>query len=291
MRAHWDIIPGFGTNKAVVKKWEWDRIALKIEIGNKRNATTAFKAIHEALRGLLATGQMRATGKYARTLTVFDPGGRTNHTPVSAMALLEQAMPPDDKKWTDETVCVLGGALIICAEEYKGEIEGRAVSAELAPRRMERNTDADLSRLSFKIGQLLLGKVKSPADILDFLKTVATMMSPWDRHGAITYRGDTYYAPTTMHGASATMMKVMKMCEALELDKTQTTYAGYAVALHWIDKYLTDKTWFGGGTFVPDRHSLIEALQGMSAYLEKEGPNRAAVKLAEMYVAAAAKRP
>lgn len=85
-----------------------------------------------------------------------------------------------------------------------------------------------------------------------------------------------------MFGASATIMKVLKFCETIGLNQEERMFVGYSVALHWLDKYLNDDSWIRGGVLTPDRHSLLEALQGMYAYIDGD-PTGAAKALVQMY--------
>ncbi len=78
------------------------------------------------------------------------------------------------------------------------------------------------------------------------------------------------------------LREMSKLGEAIGLSDEDKMFVGYSVALHWIDKYLNDDSWIRGGVLTPDRHSLLEALQGMYAYIQND-PTAAADALVKMY--------
>lgn len=284
MRSQWDVIPWRGTSKHVIRKWTWDKIALDTTF--KKAIETSSNALSNSSRALLAfakkTGERTTTSQYSGTLAVIDPSHNRSHTPRTALGLLREVCP-NGNEWTNQAICVLGGTFIICAEAYKREVKQLFRDKSSLEPRMKYGTVAETSRITWKMGQLFLSP--GPASIGNFLKAVMARINPWDKHAVVSYRDQDYYAPTTMFGASATMMKVLNLCVALELSKEEQMIVGYSVALHWIDKYLNDDSWLRGGTFTPDRHSLIEALQGMYAHIESD-PNKAAAALVKMYMKA-----
>lgn len=281
MRGQWDAVPWLGTSKHVIRKWTWDKIALEATI--QEDMVKSSKALTKASGALSEwIGEKvfkPSLNPYSGTLAVVDEEHRTSHTPKTALALLKK-VSSDYESWTNQAICTLGGTFIICAEAYKKDVKTALQEKNLKEPRMESGTAAETSRLTWKLGQVVLRT--GTVSIASFLKSVSARLNPKDQHALIQYKDGEYYAPTTMFGASATIMKVMNLCEALNLDNDEKMVVGYSVALHWIDKYLNDNSWFLGGTFTPDRHSLIEALQGMYAHIEKD-PLRAAEVLVEMY--------
>ncbi|ATB37168.1 hypothetical protein CYFUS_002589 [Cystobacter fuscus] len=281
MRSQWDVIPWPGTSKHVIRKWTWDRIALDTTIQNAMSE--ASKALTHASGELSKWIGEKAAGSsinpYSGTLAVIDQEHQKSHNPKTALALLHR-VSSGYESWTNQAICTLGGTFIICAEAYKGEVKTAFQGKKKQEPRMKSGTVAETSRLTWKMGQLFLNP--GTASIANFLNAVFARINPWDKHAIVTYKEKEYYAPTTMFGASATIMKVMNLCEALGLSDEQKVFVGYSVAMHWIDKYLNDNSWFLGGMFTPDRHSLIEALQGMYAHIEND-PRKAAAVLVEMY--------
>lgn len=281
MRGQWDAVPWLGTSKHVVRKWTWDKIALEATIQEDmdKSANALTKASGALSRWIDEKPFKSSMNPYSGTLAVVDEEHRTSHTPKTALALLNKAYSKAES-WTNQAICTLGGTFIICAEAYKKDVKSVLQEKNLQEPRMESGTAAETSRLTWKLGQIVLNT--GTVSIGSFMKSVSARLNPWDQHAIIKYKEGEYYAPTTMFGASATIMKVLNLCDALGLDNDEKMVVGYSVALHWIDKYLNDNSWFLGGKFTPDRHSLIEALQGMYAHIEKD-PRRAAEALVEMY--------
>lgn len=281
MRGQWDAVPWLGTSKHVIRKWTWDRIALEttLQADMVKSADALTKASGALSKWIDEKAFKSSMNPYSGTLAVVDQEHRTSHTPRTALALLNKVYSKS-QSWDNRAICTLGGTFIICAEAYKHDVKGALQQKKLKEPRMESGTAAETSRLTWKLGQIVLNT--GTVSISSFLKSVAARINPWDQHAIIKYKDGKYYAPTTMFGASATIMKVLNLCEALDLSPDEKMIVGYSVALHWIDKYLNDSGWFLGGTFTPDRHSLIEALQGMYAHIEKD-PRRAADALVAMY--------
>jgi hypothetical protein len=280
MRSQWDVIPWPKTSKHVIRKWTWDRIALDATLKKSvektsASLTKAYESLDEHIKKHPATG----FHPYSGTLAVLD-SSRMRHTPTQALALVTTSLGKD-KVWSNQAICMLGGTFVICAESYKKEVKNHFEQTKMQEPRMMSGTDAELSRFTWKIGQFAT-TLKFPTGFADFLRSALQRISPWDRHAVVEYQKKDYYAPTTMFGASATIMKVLKLCEAIGLNDEERMFVGYSVALHWIDKYLNDDSWSRGGMFTPDRHSLIEALQGMYAYIDGN-PKEAAKALVKMY--------
>lgn len=292
MGAQGDLLPvPLWSDMFVVKKWRWDQLVVDtaVHAGGKK-ASDALSTAHQKLVEWTGKAKPSGTGgPYKGTLAVIDPDHRWDHTPTTALSLLEkckgeqivwkglEAEEEFTTPWTNKAICTLGGTFVICAEAYKG-----AVKLQVVERRMEAST-IENSRLTWKAGQLWLAPLKRKGSaIFSFVNAVFQRILPWDKHAIIQYKGSDYYAPTTMFGASATMMKVMSICEAIGLSDEDKVFVGYAVVMHWIDKYLNDNSWFDGGVFTPDRHSLIEGLQGMYAFIEKN-PQKAATELVTLY--------
>lgn len=272
--------PWLNTSKHVIRKWTWDRIALDTKLQNSMETTS--QALTKAFKRLEDYSTRPADADhhpYSGTLAVFDSSRRT-HTPLQALELVRKSRG-QEVGWSNQAICALGGTFVICAESYKKAIKTHFEKEKMPEPRMMAKTDAELSRFTWKIGQFFM-TLKFPTGFKDFLHSVARRLDPRDRHAIVNYREQTYYAPTTMFGASATIMKVLKLCEALGLDEQEKMCVGYSVALHWIDKYLNDNSWIRGGFLTPDRHSLLEALQGMYAYIESD-PTKAATELVKMY--------
>ncbi|WP_152622705.1 hypothetical protein [Archangium violaceum] len=281
MRSQWDIIPWPGTSKHVIRKWTWDRIALDTTL--KKSVEKTSTSLTNALEKLdTYASQHSSSGHhpYSGTLAVFD-SSKMRHTPAQALSLVSNTLARSSNAWTDQAICMLGGTFVICAESYKKDIKKHFDENNKKEPRMASGTDAELSRFTWKIGQFAT-TLRFPTGLADFLHSVLRRINPWDRHAVVKYRDEDYYAPTTMFGASATIMKVLKLCEAIGLSDEDKMFVGYSVALHWIDKYLNDDSWIRGGVLTPDRHSLLEALQGMYAYIEKD-PTAAADALVKMY--------
>ncbi|NNC18081.1 hypothetical protein HJC22_20420 [Corallococcus exiguus] len=281
MRGQWDVVPWWGTSKHVIRKWTWDQIALDTRLQKvMEKASGSLTRASEALSDLIDKALPGSSiNPYSGTLAVVDASHAKSHTPKTALALLNK-VSGGYKGWTNQAICTLGGTFIISADAYKGEVKSRLKLKSKTEPRMKSGTVAETSRLTWKMGQLFLSP-GTPA-VMNFLKALFARINPWDKHAVIQYQGDAYYAPTTMFGASATIMKVMNLCEALDLSSEDKEFVGYCVAMHWLDKYLNDSSWFLGGAFTPDRHSLIEALQGMYAHIE-DNPTKAAEVLAKMY--------
>lgn len=281
MRGQWDAVPWLGTSKHVIRKWTWDKIALETTL--QADLVKSSEALAKASGALsIWIGEKTPSSSmnpYSGTLAVVDQEHRKSHTPKTALALLHK-VSLDSTSWTNQAICTLGGTFIICAEAYKHAVKSALQGKNQKELRMASGTAAETSRLTWKLGQLVLNT--GTVSIASFLKSVSARINPWDQHAIVKYKDGEYYAPTTMFGASATIMKVMNLCEALDLGPDEKMIVGYSVALHWIDKYLNDNSWFLGGTFTPDRHSLIEALQGMYAHIEKD-PRKAADALVSMY--------
>ncbi|NOK08760.1 hypothetical protein [Corallococcus exercitus] len=282
MRSQWDVIPWPGTAKHVIRKWTWDRIALDTRI--QRDMVATGESLTRASRALSdwIDNKVASTSKnpYAGTLAVIDDAHQWSHTPKSALALLNK-VSGGYRNWDDKALCTLGGTFVVCGEAYKAPVKAR-IEKEKGKKepRMKSGTVAETSRLTWKLGQVVLNFGWRSFDA--FLRALFARINPLDQHAVIQYRQGAYYAPTTMFGASATIMKVMNLCEALDLSDDDKEFVGYCVALHWIDKYLNDNSWFNGGWATPDRHSLIEALQGMYAHINDD-PTKAARELALMY--------
>ncbi|OJT22969.1 hypothetical protein BO221_18915 [Archangium sp. Cb G35] len=281
MRSQWDVIPWPGTSKHVIRKWTWDRIALDTTL--KKSVETTRASLSNALKKLDAYSKQHSSSghhPYSGTLAVFD-SSQMRHTPTEALDLVSSTLVKSGNDWTDQAICMLGGTFVICAESYKKDIKKHFDENKKKEPRMASGTDAELSRFTWKIGQFAT-TLKFPTGLADFLHSVLRRLNPWDRHAVVKYRDEDYYAPTTMFGASATIMKVLKLCEAIGLNDDDKMFVGYSVALHWIDKYLNDDSWVRGGVLTPDRHSLLEALQGMYAYIQND-PTAAADALVKMY--------
>ncbi|WP_375760585.1 hypothetical protein [Corallococcus exercitus] len=287
MRNQWDVIPWPGTAKHVIRKWTWDKIALDATLKKSVEKTNqALTKAYTALEKELKDNPKSGFHPYSGTLAVFDPT-QLRHTPKQAFTLLQKSLG-QEMAWSNQAICLLGGTFVICAESYKGDIKSFFKHEGREEPRMLAKTDAELSRFTWKLGQFAT-TLKFPTGFADFIHSVLRRVSPWDRHAVVRYQDQDYYAPTTMFGASATIMKVLKFCEYLKLDEDEKMFVGYSVALHWLDKYLNDDSWIRGGVFTPDRHSLLEALQGMYAYLGTD-PSGAAKALITMYEEADAER-
>ncbi|NBD13075.1 hypothetical protein [Corallococcus silvisoli] len=280
MRSQWDVFPWPRTAKHVIRKWTWDRIALDTQL--KKSVETTSTALTKAYTVLEDYIDKHPTSKihpYSGTLAVFDSSKRT-HTPDQAFALVKKNVGLE-MGWTDQAICLLGGSFIICAESYKDDIRKHFKENNKKEQRMKSKTNEELSRFTWKVGQLAT-TFSFPTGVGDFIHSALIRISPWDRHAVVKYGEKDYYAPTTMFGASATIMKVLKFCETLGLDQNERMFVGYSVAMHWLDKYLNDASWIRGGILTPDRHSLLEALQGMYAYIDGD-PTGAAKALVQMY--------
>lgn len=186
MRSQWDIIPWPRTAKHVIRKWTWDRIALDTQL--KKSVETTSTALTKAYTTLEEYIGKHPTSKihpYSGTLAVFDSSRRT-HTPDQAFALVKKNVGME-LGWTDQAICLLGGTFIVCAESYKDDIKEHFKKQNKKEQRMQSKTDAELSRFTWKFGQLVT-TLSFPTGLADFIHSALIRISPWDRHAVVQYR-------------------------------------------------------------------------------------------------------
>lgn len=242
------------------KGWQIDRAVIERLI----LVAPEFRNNLELAAGLLASklASNPLANKYNNYSSTFGSGPLDvygNRTPKQALEAFKREFAQHGMSNT--AIYILGGMFIISAEaekNYGGRTERayRALPPLTRGRdRMADNTDQGMSRFMWKFTVM----VSNPRYILDlpkgFMRAIATKSPP---HGRIIDGNTTLINPTTKFGSSATIMKVMKLCEVLGLSKEQCMCVALAVLQHWSDKHLSGRS---------DRHSLIEGLHGALTYI------------------------
>lgn len=241
------------------KGWQIDRAVLERLI----LVAPDFRNNLELAAGLLAS-QLESNplaNKYNNYSSTFGSGLIDvfgNRTPHEALQAFKKEFSRHGL--SNKAIYILGGMFIVSAEAEKN-FGNRTV--QILRQRGQRwgnewmrdNTDQGMSRFMWKF-TVMMSRPKYLLDLPSgFKRAIATKSPP---HGRVLDGNTAIISPTTKFGSSATIMKVMKLCEALGLNQEQCMCVALAVLQHWSDKHLNGRS---------ERHSLIEGLQGALTYI------------------------
>lgn len=202
---------------------------------------------------------LNQTNKYSSTFAqnILDLGTRL--TPQQAINIFRHEY--DRHGMSERAIYLLGGLFVIGTEAERlittNQITQRAIlGVQWGNDRMALGTVQDTSRFTWKLTMYrpFFGNIRA----LDLLRSAFAVLRPNRPHGRCDDGAVQILMPTTVYGSSATIMKVMKKCEAMNMTPEQCMSIAFAVAHHWLDKNLSGKK---------DYHSLIEMLQGALTYL------------------------
>jgi hypothetical protein len=232
--------------------WLLDRAVIKYRLSTAENAFVQMNETYQKLLNFLEKeelkGVMNKTHVYSKT---FSSTPWTVSDCIKALKTAEQF----EGGFSNQFIYILGGTLVIAAESTNQYCKDAIKKKKrLTYDWMSDLTAAGNSRFTWKLAQLG-GSIKNlPKSLFKLFPSAITYGSPIDLHGRMGLKE----APTTAFGASATIMKVLRMCEVMGFeDEYEYTLAALCVAYHWSDKHLSGET---------ERHSLIETLQGLYAY-------------------------
>jgi hypothetical protein len=195
--------------------------------------------------------------KYSSTFaqSMLDLGTRL--TPQQAINVFRREY--DQRGMSERAIYLLGGLFIIGVEAERAVTANQIhalAGARWGSDLMALGTIQDTSRFTWKLTMYspFFGNIRA----LDLLRSAFAVLRSNRPHGRCADGAVQILMPTTVFGSSATIMKVMKKCEALGMTPEQCMSIAFAVAHHWLDKNISGKR---------DYHSLIEALHGALTYL------------------------